>query len=397
VRGRSPGSWTVLALVLLVHGSIALWFGPRWAYDTRMYSSWADTLIAHGFDYGALAAVDNSFSTRFWSLWVTIVADAKLLFGEQWSWAIFTLNVAAQGALGVLVVRTVRSVTDHAAAVWAALFLFLVCADLVHFVSVVQSDATFVALTFAVFALVARQLLAPEPGKLAAWGIIAGLTALAAFYRPTGVVLAPGVLWAFYLARTPSDLQSRWRAAGVGLALAALGVVAFAWIMQDPSRWPFEAFSRSIRDLAGEQAQGTVVWQRFETYAAPPVSLADYLALAVKRAWQYGAFVAGYLSLRHNVLGALFFVPAYALCLRTTINLWTQRSGGPRSGDRRSDVVFASLGFVAAFWFFHAAVRVEFDWRYRLPILPHLIFLAALAMRPAPARTSSPRPAPPPR
>ena len=145
MRGRAPGSWTVLALVLLIHGSIALWFGPRWAYDTRMYSSWADTLIAHGFDYGALAAVDNSFSTRFWSIWVTIVAGAKLAFGEQWPWAIFVLNLGAHAALAVMLVRTVRSLTSQVAAGWVALLLFLGCADLVHWVSVVHSDASFVA------------------------------------------------------------------------------------------------------------------------------------------------------------------------------------------------------------------------------------------------------------
>ena len=223
----------------------------------------------------------------------------------------------------------------------------------------------------------------------------------------TGIVVVPALLWAFYLARTSSSLASRWRAVGVALALAALAVVAFAWILQDPSRWPLDAFSRSIRDLAAEQAQGTVVWQRVETYGQPPVSLVDYLLLTLNRAWHFGVFVAGSLTTRQNLLGALFFLPVFALAALTVASLWKRRSGGPLTGDRRSDVLFASLGFVAAFWLFHAAVRVDFDWRYRLPVLPHLIFLAAMALdtkllkplttRWAPARTSSPPPAPPPR
>lgn len=194
---------------------------------------------------------------------------------------------------------------------------------------------------------------------------------------------------------------------GIMAALALLGLVAFAWIMQDPSRWPVDTFSRSIRDLAAEQAQGTVVWQRFETYGQPPRTLADFFLLTLKRAWHFGVFGAAFLTPRQNLFGALFFIPVFALGAITIRSLWRERRAELSAGDRRSDLVFASIGFVAAFWLFHSAVRVDFDWRYRLPVLPHLIFLAALAFdtkplsaivkRWLPARTSSPPPAPPPR
>lgn len=146
------------------------------------------------------------------------------------------------------------------------------------------------------------------------------------------------------------------------------------------------------------------MWQRFETYVTAPVSLVDFLLQMLSRACHFGVFFAGFLTRRQNLFGVLFFVPAYALA---ALALWQRRSGGPAVADRRSDVLFASLGFVSAFWLFHAAVRVDFDWRYRLPVLPHLILLAALAFdgglpwgfatKWVPARKYSPPPAPPPR
>jgi hypothetical protein len=40
-------------------------------------------------------------------------------------------------------------------------------------------------------------------------------------------------------------------------------------------------------------------------------------------------------------------------------------------------VFLAAAGAVLAYAVFHGLVQVDFDWRYRLPVIPHLILLAA--------------------
>jgi hypothetical protein len=40
-------------------------------------------------------------------------------------------------------------------------------------------------------------------------------------------------------------------------------------------------------------------------------------------------------------------------------------------------VFLAAFGALLSYAIFHALVQVDFDWRYRIPILPHLILLAA--------------------
>ena len=69
-----------------------------------------------------------------------------------------------------------------------------------------------------------------------------------------------------------------------------------------------------------------------------------------------------------------FFLPVYALAGWLGIVLWRGNDG---LGENQRRLFLASMGAVLAYASFHALVQVDFDWRYRLPILPHLILLAA--------------------
>jgi hypothetical protein len=51
----------------------------------------------------------------------------------------------------------------------------------------------------------------------------------------------------------------------------------------------------------------------------------------------------------------------------------------------RHKILWLSLASIYTTALFHSMVQVDYDWRYRLPILPHLIFIAAFAFsRPSP-------------
>jgi hypothetical protein len=72
-------------------------------------------------------------------------------------------------------------------------------------------------------------------------------------------------------------------------------------------------------------------------------------------------------------LNLLFFVPAYALSAAALVNLrrltpWQQRAA--------TLLVF----FAMALTVFHAMMQIDYDHRYRLPMLPALIMLAAIGL-----------------
>ncbi|HEX9965702.1 MAG TPA: hypothetical protein VGB04_12045 [Allosphingosinicella sp.] len=367
---RPPSLWLAALLIALAHGAYTAAAGIVMSPDSVTYAYWSGRMIELGFDYPALLAeAKTTFPPLLYVLFGTLLALLRLVFGEGWAAALVLLNLAAHVGLGTLLVRLAVRLTGSAPAGWGALLLFLGCFDLVAWIPYVLSDPTFVFLAFAVFTLAARRILV----EARRWLPVLGPAALGVFYRPTGMVLIPDLLWAAYLSRSgrtvrPGPLLAALAAAGLATALV------FAWFMQDPSRWPLEALSGAFRTVAGEYALGEVVSARPETYHGPPAALTDYLLISADRFIHFFAIGAADFSVAHWLVQLAFFLPVYGLAGWLAVALWLGRTP---FGETERKVFLAAFGAVLSYALFHALVQVDFDWRYRGPILPHLILLAA--------------------
>jgi hypothetical protein len=365
-----PSPRVAFAIAAVVYGIILAAFGMIYAPDSRSYSAAADQLIATGFDYATVVAESRSaYPPAMYALFATLVAVLKLLFGSSWGVAVGVLNVAAAAGTATVVADITRRATGSGAAAWCALALFLTCFNIGLWVPFALSDVTFLFLSFLVFALAADRIL--HEGK--SWVPVFALAVVAAFYRPTGAVLLPSAAWAFYLARSRPGTGRRVAASVVTL-VAVAGTFLFAWFVQQPSRWPMEAFTRPLERTARYYAVGEVVSARPETAHAPPVSVLDHVAIAGDRFLHFFAVTAADFSLSHNLVNAVFFVPAYALALWLFVAMVRQRDG---LSQPQRDVFLAAAVFVLVTAAFHGLLQIDFDWRYRLPILPHLVLLAA--------------------
>jgi len=373
LAGAGPPSPGLAALLIAAgHGIYTLAVGIRMAPDSQAYAYWSARLVESGFDYPTLLAeaTDVGFPPILYALFGTVLALLRLVFGSGWASASIVLNLAAHVALGVLVVRLTARVTGSGAAAWGALLIYLGCFDLLMWVPFVLSDSTFVLLAFAIFTLAAARILGDSRG----WAAVLAPAAAGVFYRPTGMVLLPDLAWAIYLSKTGGKAMRR------GPVLAALGFTAaaaalvFAWLVQEPGRWPLDSLSVAFRNVGAGYAVGEVVSGRPETYHSPPSALIDYLLISADRFAHFFAIGAADYSAAHWLAELIFFLPCYALALWLAVALWRGRTG--LAGPERK-VFLAAFGAVLSYAFFHALVQVDFDWRYRIPILPHLILLAA--------------------
>jgi hypothetical protein len=370
---RVPGPLSpamAFVAVGVVYGVYVAVAGLGFGADSRAYSAAADQLIATGFDYGTVVGQSRSvYPPAMYVGFATLVALLKLLLGASWTSGLAVLNVLAAAAVGALVARLARRTTDGAAAGWVGLALLLACFNLAVWTRFVLSDATFLLLAFGVFALAADRILRGE----GSWVPVFALAVAATFYRPPGVVLIPAAAWALYLARSGPGRGRRMVVAGAAAAAVA-GTLLFSWILQQPSRWPLDAFSRPLGRTAHFYALGEVVSARPATYHAPPVSVLDHAAIAADRFLHFFAVSAPEFSLAHVLVNAVFFVPCYALAAWLLVAMARGRDG---LSQVQRDVFWAAAGFVLLTAAFHGLLQVDFDWRYRTPILPHLVLLAA--------------------
>ncbi|HYW17051.1 MAG TPA: hypothetical protein VE891_12980 [Allosphingosinicella sp.] len=368
---RAPPPWLAALLIAAFHGAYTILFGIRMAPDSQAYAYWSQRLVASGFDYPTLLAeASTGFPAILYALFGTVLALLQLAFGSGWTAALIVLNLAAHVAVGVLIVRLAARATASGAGAWAALLLYLACFDLLMWVPFVLSDPTFVLLAFGIFVLAAARILGDSRG----WSAVLAPAAAGIFYRPTGIVLIPDLAWAVYLSKTGSRTIRRGPALAALAAIGLAGALLFAWLVQDPARWPLDALSTTFRNVGAEYALGEVVSGRPETYHSPPTALTDYLLISADRFVHFFAIGAADFSAVHWLAELAFFLPCYGLALWLAVALWR---GGTRFAGPERKVFLAAFGAVMSYALFHALVQVDFDWRYRTPILPHLILLAA--------------------
>lgn len=357
--------------MLVVTLSDAVASGPRQMGDTASYAMWAERLIASGFSFPAIVAQQGSALSLTYALFVTLVAALQMILGEGWRVGLVAVNVAAVSAVGVLLARLTHRLTGSGTAAWTALLLFAGSWDMMQWVPALGSDASFLLFAYGVFLLEAARILSGR----GTWLPVFAAAAAASLYRPTGIVLLPITGWSFFLART-RGASSAARAAvlAVLIGLGAAGAGAMAWVWQNPARWPVGFARREIELIADTYAQGQVVWDRPETYHAIPVTAGDHLLITGDRLLHFFAVGAADYSAAHWLVNLSFYGFVY---LAAASFVWRLCSGRAQMVAGERDACFAVLGAVVAYALFHAVVQVDYDWRYRLPIMPHLILLAA--------------------
>lgn len=368
---RPPSLWLSALLIAACRGAYIFAVGIRMAPDSVNYAYWSARLLESGFDYPALLPQASvGFPAVLYALFVTLLSLLRLAFGDGWAAAIVALNLIASVALGLLIVRLTVRVTGSAAAAWGALLLYVGCFDLLMWVPFVLSDATFVLLAFSIFVLAAARILGDARG----WAAVLAPAAAGVVYRPTGIVLIPDLAWAIYLSRTGGRPIRRRPMVAIVAALVAAGTLLFAWVIQDPARWPLDSLSAAFRNVSAEYGAGHVVSGRPETYHMPPTDLVDILLISADRFVHFFSPGAADYSAVHWIAVLAFFLPCYALASWLAVALWR---GSTDFGPSERKVFLAAFGAVLSYAVFHALVQVDFDWRYRIPILPHLILLAA--------------------
>jgi hypothetical protein len=159
-----------------------------------------------------------------------------------------------------------------------------------------------------------------------------------------------------------------WLTIGVLGVAAAVGIVVHAALMQDPTRWLGAGQLGWIRQLSSESKKGIVVFDRPETYVLPPRTLFDFVVLTLtKWAYYFAPWLAGY-SRVHKLASGGFFLVCYGLSLVALLL------------SPRWRLTLLLLIYLGAFSLFHSVQQIDYDNRYRLPVLPALSILAALGL-----------------
>jgi glycopeptide antibiotics resistance protein len=121
--------------------------------------------------------------------------------------------------------------------------------------------------------------------------------------------------------------------------------------------------------------EGLVIHDRPETFLAPPTTSWQFMVLTLFRLASFFQIIVANFSWSHNILNALLFVPMYFCALFAMVYtraIWRSR------GEFCALSVASFFMTVLVFAVYQSLILIDYDWRYRLPVILPLVALSAV-------------------
>jgi len=337
--------------------------------DSHTYLRWSEALVASGFDLSQWLMEDGKLWMQklFYLMYVAALAGVKTLGGTSWQALALTLQLSLLIVTLYLWGLTLRIL--HVPPVWIAVFFFMHLVSVDHLIwpRYLLTDTLYVAgVAFAVLhALRFVQAASVQRGVLLFLTFCClGLT------RPTAApLLAALSLWVV-LARYSLSILSRLSVMAFGMTLA-VGLALIIKTIYMPNNEPaLGILGFAVRGIFG----GEVIDDRPSTWVAPPESVLELSLFLIRRFIAFFSVTHEHFSLMHNLLNSL--LAAYIL-LGVGAFVFHRVATSPHNEIlRRFGVLIALLvGFVALF---HSFILIDYDWRYRYPLIDPILVLATL-------------------
>lgn len=362
-----PSFPVILACLLLLaaHWALALTVGPRFSPDSRRYDANSEQLLHAENPKHSSKSTHMGIPLKLYRGFEFLCAAAKVVAHGNWPWVILLLNLTALSACAFgLVFETYRLTASNFRALSAGVLL-LSCPDIALWTSFVLTDTIFTTAAFFFFLLTLRA----QPGSrfIVTWFVTGALLSI---LRPTGALFVTATALGFAAASTTSP-RSRMALQSTLLLSGAIAVAYHTYLILHPAAWPIDFAQEYFMMVVDDYRGGVVVHLRGETYLPPAHDIWSTMRISLAKFIRFFQVSADGYSTSHKWLSGgtltLIFLGAAWEFVSQPDGLNTRR--------RRAFTAGMTLALLVAG--FHALTQLDFDWRYRTPLLPILIFLAA--------------------
>lgn len=339
--------------------------------DTGTFSGWADFLISFDFNFVRYYS-SNEFvvPSYFYTIPTALIAVLKMIFGDTWKDIFFSFNLLLLCLSVFLAYKILRLLLLPPICCALATSMLLLSDAYLVWPRYILTDTIFsTSVLLVIFQLVSRfssktfdrpEFFATDVGVI----LIIGFLMLT---RPTAapyVISLLSVWILLFLGFERKYLTLR------NVVVVSSGILLVAGIFSSTLYWaqiftPLDV--RQIGFLGEKYLEGMVVLGRPETWATPPQSWLDILKIYLLKVLHFWAPWAESYSFVHKLLNGLF----WAFCAGAIVG-WPFVKPCVQDSQRfyLKLLVITAVSVTA----FHAATMVDFDWRYRYPlVLPILI------------------------
>ena len=361
--------WVTLFFVYVIIAIFIIYKGSVQSPDTGTYVKWAKILIGHEFNFLAYYG-DVTFHVPpfLYTIPVAIFAIFISIFNEQWAIAYQALNLAALFFILFLYAKTILHLGVRQWLVSMSLLVFIVSTDYLLWPRYLLTDSLFAATVMLAIYIV----LAGPNNRPSYYALIIFSSFLLLFSRPASLTfIAVFLFFGVLIDLSQRVLIKKTLFLRLGI-LTLLSSAIFSVIIMTHASGFFE--SDQLDFWRPWIERGVVIDSRPETYIVFEATYLGTTKLYLYRMVGFFNPFASDFSMTHNVLNGLLLLSCYVVIF---VLFRYSFIDFEKNNNRAKAITLLStlIVFVAIST---AAILIDYDWRYRYPIIAPLIMLATL-------------------
>jgi hypothetical protein len=367
----------------LKHGSISLYFSILVAFvmisfynlsigfvmspDSYTYSEWADDLIKLKFNFYDYF-VQNTFFTPsyFYTTPVVIVALLKVFFGSAWHYAFLVFNLSLVLFSLILFSKSLLMLGVRPILISVAMGVLVLSVDLLLWPRYMLSDTIFTFLVILATFNIIRGIVMDKTNFIS----LISIMVITLVTRPSSVPILFAVFSFFVI--------SRFQIYNKPKLLLLIFILGFFVISPFIFAYLHHLIEINLSDniqgahLLRLVGQGEIINDRPETWLSPPNTFSDVAYLYFVRMISFFTPYAAPFSIIHIALNSL-----QTIIILLSIALWVFLAGNLKLLNKTVFFILLLSFSVAAF---AAFTIIDYDWRYRFPIILPLMMLFPISM-----------------
>ncbi len=371
VHFRNHVAWVALFFVYAAIAFFNLYKGSVQSPDTGQYIKWAKTLIGHEFSFLAYYG-DVSFHVPpfLYTIPVAIFAILMSIFGEHWVIVYQSLNLVALFFILFLYVRIALYLNVRQWLVSLSLLAFITSVDYLLWPRYILTDTLFAALVM----LAIYTVIVGTNNRLGYYALIICSSFLLLFSRPSSPSFIVVFLFFGFLVDLSQRILIKKTLFFRLVILTLFSSTIYSVVVMAHAAGVFES---SMLDFWRSRIEeGVVIQARPETYIAYEATYLGTVKLHLSRMIGFFNPFASDFSLSHNVLNGLLLLGCYGVIFGLFRYSFIDFE---RSNNRAKAISLLStlIVFVAIS---ASTLVIDYDWRYRYPVIAPLIMLATLIL-----------------
>ncbi len=363
----------LFAIITIVHSTYALYKGPIEAGDTLQYSRMADYLIANNFNYFELYKKDfnpDRLSSYYFFMYFgfpTIVALSKFIFTVNWQYSVLIFNLILYLLTFYLILIFVWKITKNISTLIYTSTICLISFETLLWANYICTDTSFMAIVYLILFLVTYSLY-QKPNSFYLNTLLFSLVILSLFWRPAAL---PALMFFLIMLISKAFIRKNVNVRILFLMFITLTPIIFITLnyIRNGHTWIIEGEHWNFVNDRNYGFDNIFYNSPLDTILSP----ASYYIL---KFITYFSFITRDFSPIHIAVNTMFFIPIYIFSI---LAVYTFLSNSKLIEKTIVLAIFTTTIFILSYGLFHGIIAyTDYDWRYRLPIMPALIVLSSI-------------------